>query len=95
VTEATGSQRLDKWLWCARFFRTRTAASSFVEQASVRVTRAGRTHRVVKPAFSLRPGDLLAFLLSERPVIVRVLGLATRRGAARDAAALFETINTP
>lgn len=95
MTDATVSQRLDKWLWCARFFRTRTAASSFVEKASVRVTRAGRMHRVVKPAFGLRPGDQLAFLLSVRPVIVRVLDLATRRGAARDAAALFETIDAP
>lgn len=95
MTHAPESQRIDKWLWCARFFRTRTAASTFVEEVSVRLTREGRTHRVGKPGFGLRPGDELAFLLVDRPVVVRVLGFAPRRGSAREAAALFEALAIP
>ena len=92
MTAAPDSQRIDKWLWCARFFRTREAASGFVETQTVRLSRAGRTQRIAKPAFALKAGDELAFLLSDRPVIVRVRGLAVRRGPAPEAALLFERI---
>ena len=90
--EAPRSQRIDKWLWCARFFRTRQAAAQFVEAGTVRLTRGRHTQRIGKPGFALAAGDELAFLLSEQPVIVRVRAFAARRGSAPDAALLFERI---
>lgn len=95
LTGAAASQRIDKWLWCARFFRTRAAAADYVESQTVRLTREGRAQRVAKPGFALKAGDELALLLSERPVIVRVRALAQRRGSALDAAALFDRIVGP
>lgn len=95
MTAPPDSQRIDKWLWCARFFRTREAASGFVETHSVRLLRAGRAQRIGKPGFALKTGDELSFLLSDRPVIVRVRALAVRRGPAPEAALLFDRIGEP
>lgn len=91
-TGAAASQRIDKWLWCARFFRTREAAAAFIETQSVRLARAGLVQRIAKPGFALKAGDELSFLLSDRAVIVRVCGFALRRGSAQDAAKLFDRI---
>jgi ribosome-associated heat shock protein Hsp15 len=89
------SRRIDKWLWCARRFKTRTVASRFVAQTSVRVTRGGATSRIDRPGFELRPGDEVSFLLGERLVVMRVLGFAERRGSAEAARSLFEDVAVP
>lgn len=93
LTGAPEGQRIDKWLWCARVFRTREAAVSFVEEQTVRLRRDGRAQRIVKPGFSLKTGDEIALLISGRPMVLRVRAFAARRGSAREAAALFELID--
>lgn len=77
--------RIDRWLWAARFFRTRSAAAEAV--AGGRVHVGGER---VKPARPVRVGDEVEVLAGSvrRAVVVR--GLAERRGAARDAALLYE-----
>jgi ribosome-associated heat shock protein Hsp15 len=86
-------QRLDKWLWCARVAKTRTACSRLVEEGGVRINRQPTD----KPHARLRPGDVLTFALgsADRGVVRvwRVLALAERRGPAPEAQALYEDLS--
>ena len=77
--------RLDKWLWCARFFKTRALAVDEIERHRVRVNQQN-----VKPARDVRVGDVIALRQGpvERTVIVR--GLSARRGPAPEAQQLYE-----
>ncbi len=93
MTNGGGAQRLDKWLWCARLFRTRRAASDFIEQNSVRLTRDKHAQRIEKPGFTLKVGDEIAFVFLERLTIVRVTGFSDRRPSAPTAARLVEWID--
>ncbi|MDK3073847.1 RNA-binding S4 domain-containing protein [Sedimentitalea sp. JM2-8] len=77
--------RLDKWLWHARFFKTRTQAARLVSGGHVRVNGA----RVGKPAHAVTMGDVLTFAQARRIRVVQVQALGTRRGPASEAQALF------
>jgi len=83
-----GAQRLDRWLWCARFFRSRALASRFCVEGRLRLAGRviDRAHAVV------RPGDVLTFALGPRIRIVRVRALAVRRGKASDARLLYDDL---
>lgn len=85
-------QRLDKWLWCARLSKTRSACAAFVERGGVRLNR----QPVDKPHARLRPGDVLTLALggAERGVVKvwRVQALAERRGPPAEARTLYEEI---
>ena len=85
---ASGTQRLDKWLWFARFVKTRTLAADIVTAGKVRVNRV----RVDKPAQTVRAGDVLTLNLNRRIQLVRVLGIAERRGPSAAARALYEEL---
>lgn len=89
------TQRIDKWLWCARFFKTRTLAGKAVAAGDIRVTRGADTQRVGKPSFSIQPEDTLAFSRGQKLFIVKVQSLATRRGPAPEAQALYEDHSPP
>ena len=80
------SQRLDQWLWFARFFKTRTLAATVVSQGKVRVNgdRVSRTARAVKP------GDVLTFPSGVHIRVIKITGIGTRRGPAPEAQALYE-----
>ncbi len=79
------SQRLDKWLWCARFFRTRDLAAEICERGRVRV--AGQVVR--KAHYAVKAGDVLTFPQGGQIRVVQVAGFAERRGAARQAQTLY------
>ncbi len=81
-------QRLDKWLWCARFLRQRAECARLVADGLVRVNRQPTD----KPHAKLRPGDVLTIPLGDRVRVVRVVALAERRGPAVEAALLYEEI---
>lgn len=83
-----GTQRLDKWLWFARFVKTRTLASELVGAGKVRLNRV----RVDKPAQTVRPGDVLTISLNRNVQLVRVLGIAERRGPSAAARTLYEQL---
>ena len=70
VSAAPGTQRLDKWLWFARFVKTRTLAADIVSAGKVRLNRV----RVEKPAQTVRAGDVLTLNLNRRIQLVRVPG---------------------
>jgi ribosome-associated heat shock protein Hsp15 len=77
--------RIDKWLWAARFFKTRSAASEAVAGGHVHV--AGER---VKPAREVRVGDTIEIRRDEIRWIVVVAALADRRGPASVASTLYD-----
>ncbi len=85
------SQRLDQWIWHARFFKTRGLATRIVAGGHVRVDG----QRVSKPSFALRPGHVLTFRKARRIRVIRVDSLATRRGPAPEAQALYTDLSPP
>lgn len=83
--------RLDKWLWQARFFKSRTLASSAVEGGSVRVNGT----RVTRPGRDVTTGDTLTFPQGNRIRVVRILALGQRRGPAVEAQSLYLDLDPP
>ena len=83
---ASGTERLriDKWLWAARFYRTRSLAAAAVEAGQVRV--AGER---VKPSRAVRAGETVEVRKAGLAWTVEVTGLDDRRGSASDAAQLY------
>ena len=77
--------RIDKWLWAARFFKTRRAATEAVSGGRVLVNGVR-----VKPAKEVRPNDLVEVRVGQAAWTVRVRALADKRGSAAAAAALYE-----
>ncbi len=86
-----GAIRLDKWLWQARFFRSRSLASQLCNAGRVRVDG----NKVEKAHFSVRVGQVLTFPQSRRVRVVKVLALGTRRGPAAEAQMLYEDLSDP
>ena len=82
------TQRIDKWLWHARFFKTRTLAAKVVTAGRVRVNSA----RVTKASSSVKPGDGLSFMQGEALRIVRISNIGARRGPASEAQTLYEDL---
>lgn len=82
--------RLDKWLWHARFFKTRTLASRYVEKSRCRID--GRA--VEKPHAPVAPGMVLTFALGAQVKVVRIVALGERRGPAPEARTLYEEIDS-
>lgn len=84
-TEPGARLRIDKWLWAARFFKTRSLAADAVEKGRVRI--AGAT---VKPAKDVRVGDLVEIEIDRIVWEVRVMGVCEVRGPAAVAHTLYE-----
>lgn len=76
--------RIDKWLWAARFFKTRSIARAAIQGGKVQVNGA-RT----KPGRVLNAGDMLRIQRGEELLTVRVEGLTDRRGPAPEAQKLY------
>jgi len=81
--------RLDKWLWHARFFKSRSLATHFIEKSP------WRTHArvVAKLHATVAPGMVLTFALGPRVRVVRIVALGERRGPAPEARALYDEID--
>ncbi len=89
MTESTDpTQRLDKWLWCARFFKSRGLANKLLGAGRLRLSG-----KVVNKAHQLvRAGDVLTFPQGPFIRVVKVLYLAERRGPAPEAQLLYEDL---
>ena len=83
--------RLDKWLWQARFFKTRTLAASVVSAGKLRLNGVHQS----KPARTVGPGDVLTFAQGEVIRVVKVLACGDRRGPAPEAHSLYEDLTPP
>lgn len=80
-----GSLRVDKWLWAARFFKTRGLAAEAIDAGRVSVNGER-----AKPSKAVRPGDALAIRRPPYEHLVTVLGVSERRGPAAEAQKLYE-----
>lgn len=80
----SSSVRIDKWLWAARFFKTRSLARDAVAGGKVHVDG-----QRVKPARDVKPGDRVTITKGELQFEVVVDGIAGRRGPAREAQQLY------
>ena len=85
------SLRLDKWLWHARFCRTRRLAAQLAAAGKVRIAGSA----VFKAHHAVKPGDVLTFPLGPHIRTVKVLGLGERRGPAPEARLLYEDLAPP
>jgi ribosome-associated heat shock protein Hsp15 len=83
----TTEMRVDKWLWAARFFKSRTLAAAACDGGKVDVN-----DQAVKPSRAVRPGDRLEIGFPRIKRIVRVLALSERRGSGADAARLYDDL---
>jgi ribosome-associated heat shock protein Hsp15 len=86
--------RLDKWLFHARFYRTRLLAQAAASAGKVRLNG----NRVEKPGHAIKPGDVLTLAIpfggrGAQVMAVRVLALAERRGSASEARNLYEALD--
>jgi len=79
------SLRVDKWLWAARFFKTRSLASDAVSGGKVKVNGAA-----TKPARDIKVGDRLDIVNGETRWVVTVLALSDKRSPAPEARLLYE-----
>jgi len=85
------TDRLDRWLWHARFFKTRSLAARIVSGGGVRVNGV----RTAKPAAAVGPGDVLTFAQARAIRVVRITALGTRRGPAAEVQALYDDLDPP
>ncbi len=77
--------RVDKWLWYARFFKSRTLAARQIQKGKIRVNRT----RVLKPSAPLKIGDVVTFSQGRAIRVVTVHALGARRGPALEAHGLY------
>jgi len=82
--------RIDKWLWAARFFKTRSLAAAACDGGRVDVNE-----QAAKPSRQVRPGDLLHVTLPTGRRIARVVALVEQRGPAASARALYDDLTPP
>ena len=80
--------RIDKWLWYARFFKTRGLASKLVSAGHVRLN----SEKISKPAQSVGAGDTLTFPQASTIRVIRIVAVGTRRGPSPEAQQLYEDL---
>ncbi|MBC6408585.1 MAG: RNA-binding S4 domain-containing protein [Rhodobacteraceae bacterium] len=85
MSDAPEKLRVDKWLWHARFFKTRSLAAKIVNDGRVGVNGT----RISKPSQPVSAGDVLAFAQARVIRVVRIDALCTRRGSAEEAQTLY------
>ena len=84
ATEPQAALRIDKWLWAARFYKTRSLASAAISAGHVKLNGA-----TVKPARELHPGDTLELAIGDATWTVDVLGVNDQRRPANEAQQLY------
>jgi ribosome-associated heat shock protein Hsp15 len=80
--------RIDKWLWHARFCKTRGIAQQKAERGRIRLNG----HVVEKASTAVRIGDTMTLTHLGKVMVIKVLGLGVRRGPAAEAMALYEVL---
>ena len=86
-----GAIRLDKWLWQARFCKSRTLAAKLCASGALRVSHT----KVHKPHHTVKAGDVLTFPLGPHIRVIRILALGSRRGPAIEARTLYQDLSPP
>lgn len=91
MDEPRPTLRIDKWLWFARFFKTRSLSAKTVDAGHVRLNG----QPISKPGRAVGAGDVLTFPQGKHVRVVRIVALGTRRGPAPEAQALYEDLSPP
>lgn len=91
MEDAPDRIRVDKWLWHARFFKSRGLAGELAGSGSLRIN----SERVDKAATKVRPGDVLTFPKGVHVRVIRIDAIGTRRGPAAEAQALYTDLDPP
>jgi len=89
LSEARDTIRLDKWLWQARFFKSRSLAAGVVSAGKVRVNSVAAS----KPSRAVGPEDVLTFPKEDDVKVVKIIACGTRRGPAPEAQALYDDMS--
>ena len=84
-----GVLRLDKWLWYARFMKSRSKATKFCQSSRFCVNSS----IVIKAHFLVKQNDVLTFSIDNNIKIIKILNLGVRRGSASEAQALYQDIS--
>jgi ribosome-associated heat shock protein Hsp15 len=88
ISEAESSIRVDRWLWFARFFKSRSLAAKLVQGRKVRLNSVA----IAKPSVQIKQGDVLTFPQAKEIRVVKILGIGERRGPAPEAQMLYEDL---
>lgn len=88
MTEKAPRERIDKWLWQARFYKSRSLAQAAASSGRLRLNGS----RVEKAGQGVKCGDILTLPRGREVVAIRVLAFGERRGPAPEAAALYEIV---
>ena len=91
MSEAQPGLRIDKWLWQARFFKTRSLAAKLVQSGKLRLNG----NLISKPARTVSTGDVLTFPKMLETKVIEIRDLGTRRGPAREAQMLYRDLAPP
>ncbi|WP_386627288.1 RNA-binding S4 domain-containing protein [Sulfitobacter geojensis] len=91
MSETVEKLRVDKWLWHARFFKTRTLAATQVKSGVVRIN--GTVTK--KPASTVTQADVLTFAQGDHIRVIQIDALGIRRGPAPEAQALYTDLSPP
>ena len=91
VSEASSAVRLDKWLWYARFFKTRSLATKLINSGKLRVNGEVTS----KPHRHVQIGQVLTFAQGPHIRVVRVEQIGSRRGPAPEAELLYTDLDPP
>lgn len=83
--------RVDKWLWFARLFKSRTLAAALCQSGRLRINGVP----VQKAHQALKAGDVLTFPKADYIRVIRVIALGSRRGPAPEAQSLYEDLDPP
>lgn len=81
--------RIDKWLWHARFAKTRMLAQEAATSGMIRLN----DHRIVKSSAEVKPGDVLTIPRGREVMVVRIEACGIRRGPAKEAQALYAVLS--
>ena len=91
MTEPVQKLRIDKWLWHARFFKTRSLAAKIVSGGKLRVNG----QPISKPAYMVTALDVLTFPQANDVRVIKVLAMGERRGPAPEAQLLYDDLDPP
>lgn len=80
--------RVDRWLWFARFFKSRSLAAKLVQSKKVRINSTV----IAKPSVAVKPGDVLTFPQAKEIRVIKIVAIGTRRGPAPEAQTLYEDL---
>ena len=91
MSETVEKLRADKWLWQARFFKTRSLSAKLITGSHLRVN----SDKVIKTSATIKVGDVLTFPQGNHIRVIQIDGIGTRRGPAIEAQALYTDLSPP